>query len=64
MTAAASAAAGLGQLALAVVGMCLGLLVLTAFVKVEKRLGHHASHDAANQPPPDKQTLPGGDRTT
>jgi putative Mg2+ transporter-C (MgtC) family protein len=51
MTAAASAAAGLGQLALAVVGVCLGLLVLGAFVKVERRLGHRASQDAANRGP-------------
>ena len=49
LTAAASAAAGLGQLALAVVGVCLGLLVLAAFVKVEKRLGNLASKDAADQ---------------
>jgi putative Mg2+ transporter-C (MgtC) family protein len=54
LTAAASAAAGIGQLALAVVGVCLGLLVLAAFVKVEKRLGHRASQDAANRKPPDK----------
>jgi putative Mg2+ transporter-C (MgtC) family protein len=54
LTAAASAAAGLGQLALAVVAVCLGLLVLAAFVKVEKRLGHLASQDAANRKPPDK----------
>ena len=52
MTAAASAAAGLGQLVLSVLGVCLGLLVLAAFVKVEKRLGHHASNDAANREPP------------
>jgi putative Mg2+ transporter-C (MgtC) family protein len=52
LTAAASAAAGIGQLALAVVGVCLGLLVLAAFVKVEKRLGHRASQDAANRKPP------------
>jgi putative Mg2+ transporter-C (MgtC) family protein len=52
MTAAASAAAGLGQLALAIVGMCLGLIVLAAFVRLERRLGHHASQDAANRPPP------------
>ncbi len=55
MTAAASIAAGLGQLPLAIVGVCLGLVVLSAFVKVEKRLGHHASQDAANRPPPDKR---------
>jgi len=54
MTAAAAAAAGLGQLVLAVVGVCLGLLVLGAFVKVEKRLGDRASKDAANRRPPDR----------
>ena len=58
MTAAASAAAALGQLALSVLGVCLGLLVLAAFVKVEKRLGHHASRDAANREPP-KDPRPG-----
>ncbi len=58
MTAAASIAAGLGQLPLAIVGVCLGLVVLAAFVKVEKRLGHHASQDAANRPPPDKRQPP------
>jgi putative Mg2+ transporter-C (MgtC) family protein len=52
LTAAASAAAGLGQLPLALLGVCLGLIVLAAFVKVEKRLGHRASHDAANREPP------------
>jgi putative Mg2+ transporter-C (MgtC) family protein len=59
MTATASAAAGLGQLALAVVGVCLGLLVLAAFVKLEKHLGKRASRDAANRAPPDKR--PSGD---
>jgi putative Mg2+ transporter-C (MgtC) family protein len=52
MTAAAAAAAGMGQLVLSVLGVCLGLLVLAAFVKIEKRLGHHASNDAANREPP------------
>src|ERR1700752_3366370 len=40
LTAAAGAAAGLGRLGLAIVGVCLGLFVLSAFVKVEKLLGH------------------------
>jgi len=53
VTAAAGAAAGLGRLGLSIVGVCLGLLVLAAFVKVEQMLGHRASHDAANRPPPD-----------
>ena len=52
MTAAAAAAAGLGQLALSVVGVCLGLLVLAAFVKIEKRLGHRAFRDATDREPP------------
>lgn len=52
VTAAAGAAAGLGHLALAIVGVCLGLLVLAAFVKLEQRLGHNVSQDAANRPPP------------
>ncbi|HEY6924162.1 MAG TPA: MgtC/SapB family protein [Steroidobacteraceae bacterium] len=55
VTAAAGAAAGLGRLGLAIVGVCLGLLVLAAFVRLEKRLGHHVSHDAANRPPPRNQ---------
>lgn len=55
VTAAAGAAAGLGHLGLAIVGVCLGLLVLAAFVKLEQKLGHHASQDAANRPPPRKQ---------
>jgi putative Mg2+ transporter-C (MgtC) family protein len=55
LTAAASAAAGLGQLSLAIVGVCLGLLVLAAFVKVEKRLDI-ASRDAANRKAPGKKS--------
>jgi putative Mg2+ transporter-C (MgtC) family protein len=51
LTAAAGAAAGLGRLGLAVVGVCLGLLILAGFVKVEQALGLHSS-DAANRPPP------------
>lgn len=51
LTAAAGAAAGLGRLGLAVIGVCLGIFVLSAFVSVEKKLGRHASQDAANRPP-------------
>lgn len=51
LTAAAAAAAGLGRLGLAIVGVCLGLLVLAAFVKIEDQLGQRASHDAANRRP-------------
>jgi putative Mg2+ transporter-C (MgtC) family protein len=53
LTAAAGIAAGLGQLALALVGVCLGLFVLAAFVRVERRLGLHVSKDATNRTPPD-----------
>jgi putative Mg2+ transporter-C (MgtC) family protein len=52
MTAAASVSAGMGQLPLAIVGVCLGLVVLTAFAKLEKWLGHRVSRDAADRPPP------------
>jgi putative Mg2+ transporter-C (MgtC) family protein len=58
LTAAASVAVGLGQLPLAIVGVCLGLIVLAAFTKVEKRLGHHASQDAADRPPPVSSNRP------
>jgi putative Mg2+ transporter-C (MgtC) family protein len=46
MTAAASAAAGLGQVAVALIGTLLGLLVLGLFRKLEKELGHRARKDA------------------
>ena len=46
MTAAASAAAGLGQIAVALIGTLLGLLVLGMFRKLEKELGHRARKDA------------------
>jgi putative Mg2+ transporter-C (MgtC) family protein len=46
MTAAASAAAGLGQMAVALVATLLGLLVLIVFRKLEKHLGHLARKDA------------------
>jgi putative Mg2+ transporter-C (MgtC) family protein len=46
MTAAASAAAGLGQIALAVIATLLGLLVLTLCRKLETHLGHRARKDA------------------
>jgi putative Mg2+ transporter-C (MgtC) family protein len=58
MTAAASVAVGLGQLPIAIVGVCLGLVILAAFTKVERRLGHHASQDAANRPPPARSDKP------
>jgi putative Mg2+ transporter-C (MgtC) family protein len=46
MTAAASAAAGLGEIAVAVIGTLLGLLVLIVFRKIEKGLGHRGRRDA------------------
>jgi putative Mg2+ transporter-C (MgtC) family protein len=46
MTAAASAAAGLGQIAVAFVGTVFGLLVLSLIQRLEKRLGHNARNDA------------------
>jgi putative Mg2+ transporter-C (MgtC) family protein len=46
MTAAASAAAAIGQIAVAVIGVALGFLVLTAFSGIEERLGHRAKKDA------------------
>src|SRR5882757_344387 len=46
MTAAASAAAGLGQIALSLIGTLLGLLVLIVFHRLEKQLGHRARKDA------------------
>jgi putative Mg2+ transporter-C (MgtC) family protein len=46
MTAAASAAAGLGQIGVALIGTLLGLLVLIVFHKIEKELGHLARKDA------------------
>jgi putative Mg2+ transporter-C (MgtC) family protein len=46
MTAAASAVAGLGQIAIALIGTLLGLLVLGMFRKLEKQLGHNARKDS------------------
>lgn len=51
MTAAASAAAALGQIAVALIGVLLGLLVLSAFRKLEKELGHRAKKDSDAHPP-------------
>jgi hypothetical protein len=48
MTAAASAAAGLGQIGPALLGLGLALVVLVALQGVERRLGHHG--DAENRP--------------
>lgn len=46
MTAAASAAAALGQVAVALMGTIAGLLVLAAFRNLERQLGHLAKKDA------------------
>jgi putative Mg2+ transporter-C (MgtC) family protein len=46
MTAAASAAAALGQVTVALVGTLLGLLILIAFRRIEKSLDHLARRDA------------------
>ena len=61
MTAAASAAAGLGRLGVSLIGVGLGLLVLAVFVKVEKRLGDLASHDSVNHRAPEKRGDPPDD---
>lgn len=50
MTAAASAAAGLGQIAVALIGTVFGLLVLIVFHKLEKELGHLARKDSEVHP--------------
>jgi putative Mg2+ transporter-C (MgtC) family protein len=50
MTAAAGAAAGLGQIAVALVGTLFGLLVLIVFHKLEKELGHRARKDSELHP--------------
>jgi len=57
-TAAASATAALGQFATALIGVIFGLLVLVAFHKLEKQLGHRARKDSETHPrlngdPPD-----------
>jgi putative Mg2+ transporter-C (MgtC) family protein len=51
MTAAASAAAGLGQIAVALMGTVFGLLILIVFHKLEKELGHRAKKDTEAHPP-------------
>jgi putative Mg2+ transporter-C (MgtC) family protein len=51
MTAAASAAAGLGQIVVALIGTVLGLLVLIVFRGLEKGLGRRARKDMENHPP-------------
>jgi len=48
MTAAAGAEVGLGQIAVALIGVCFGLLVLAGFQRLERQLGHRARRDAEN----------------
>jgi putative Mg2+ transporter-C (MgtC) family protein len=52
MTAAASAAAALGQVAVAMIGTVFGLVVLIVFHKIEKELGHRARKDSEQHPHP------------
>ncbi len=46
MTAAASAVAGIGQVAVALLGTLFALLILIVFRKFEKELGHHVRRDS------------------
>jgi putative Mg2+ transporter-C (MgtC) family protein len=50
MTAAAAAAAGLGQITVALIGTLFGLLVLIVFHKLEKELGHRVHKDTEVHP--------------
>lgn len=53
-TAAASVAAGLGEVATAALGLGLGIVVLALLTRLENRLGERASSDAADREPPGK----------
>lgn len=52
MTAAASIAAGLGEVATAALGVVSGLIVLALLVRLESWLGGRVSTDAADREPP------------
>src|SRR6201999_2593636 len=52
MTAAASATAGLGQIAVAIIGTVFGLVVLILFRSLERKLGRRARADGENHQPP------------
>lgn len=52
MTAAGSAAAGLGQITVAFIATVFGLIVLTVFRRLEKEFVHHARADRDDHPPP------------
>jgi putative Mg2+ transporter-C (MgtC) family protein len=58
MTAAASAAAALGQIAVALIGTFFGLVVLIVFHGLEKQLGHRAKKDSENKPHPETDPNP------
>lgn len=49
-TAAASAVAGIGQIAVAMIGTAFGLLILVVFRRFEKELGHHLHKDSEAHP--------------
>jgi putative Mg2+ transporter-C (MgtC) family protein len=53
-TAAASIAAGLGEVATAALGLALGIVVLALLAGLERRLGDKMSTDAADRKPPGK----------
>jgi putative Mg2+ transporter-C (MgtC) family protein len=59
MTAAASAVAGMGQVGVALIALCMALVVLVAFHKLEKKLGHRARKDTEdhNHVKPDSPDL-------
>ena len=54
MTAAASIAAGLGEVVTAALGLALGIVVLALLAGIETRLGTRASSDAADRRPTGK----------
>jgi putative Mg2+ transporter-C (MgtC) family protein len=61
MTAAASATAGLGQIAVAIIGTVFGLVVLILFRSLERRLGSHARADGENHHHPPVSPTPKDD---
>ena len=62
MTAAGSAAAGLGQITVAFIATVFGLIVLTLFRRLEKEFEHHFRADRDDHPPqpvsPDRRDGP------
>jgi putative Mg2+ transporter-C (MgtC) family protein len=61
MTAAASATAGLGQIAVAIIGTVFGLVVLILFRSLERQLGSHARADGENHHHPPVSPTPKDD---